>query len=55
MTGLWQQIIVFAVVLGAVAWLVTDRLRRRRAASKCDGCGLAKAVGIAPAGNRRPR
>ncbi|MDH4035886.1 MAG: FeoB-associated Cys-rich membrane protein [Candidatus Krumholzibacteria bacterium] len=44
MSNTLQTILVLAAVIAAVAWLVTGRLRRRRAGSKCDHCGLAEAV-----------
>ncbi|HEX5131259.1 MAG TPA: FeoB-associated Cys-rich membrane protein [Candidatus Krumholzibacteria bacterium] len=48
MGPLWQNLLVGAVVALAAAWLILDRVRRRRAGSKCDGCALAQAVMESP-------
>jgi hypothetical protein len=42
MNGSWQEIVVTAAVLAALAWLVIDRIRRRK--SKCNSCALADSL-----------
>jgi hypothetical protein len=44
MTHAMQSVLVLLAVIVAAVWLVANGLRRRRAGSKCDNCGLAEAV-----------
>ncbi|HMB70079.1 MAG TPA: hypothetical protein VKU85_12240 [bacterium] len=46
MGELFQQILVGAAAVGAAAWLIVDRRRRR--ARNCDSCTLAEAARSAP-------
>ena len=39
-----QQLIVILFVVGAVAWLIRDRRRKRAANAGCDSCALMKAA-----------
>lgn len=49
----WQDILVGAAALAAAAWLVADRIRRRRG-GKCAGCALAGAASHGPGGADGP-
>ncbi len=48
-----QDLIVGAAALAAAAWLVAERIRRRRA-GKCAGCALAEAAARGPGGAAGP-
>jgi negative regulator of sigma E activity len=38
----WQNVVVAAAVVAAVAWLVRDWRRRRAAKASCDKCALMR-------------
>ena len=41
MLGIWQDVLVAAAAVAAVAWLVRRRLKKKQS---CDDCALAEAV-----------
>lgn len=45
----WQDLVVFVAVAGALAWLIVDRIRRRRAKAGCGSCVLNPGGKLDPA------